>query len=249
MTQTSSRGRARIGVLVPFTNTNLEPDLMMMRPSGVSVHVARLGGYDEDEIPDEDQMADLGASDMGEPLALLQGVKPDVIQYGCTSATLAHGPAFDRDLAAQIKAQSGAQTVTAAGAVVHALKSLGSGHIAFASPYVPSLNDRAIAYLADEGITTVSRADVTEILGNEGQGAMTPDAVIDLACRADSDQAEAVLLSCTDMRATEVVAEIEAKIGKTVVTSNQAMMFQTLDCLGITDVPKGFGRLLDGVNR
>ena len=51
----ASRGRARFGVLVPFTNTNLEPDAMLLRPDGVSLHFARLGGYDQDEIPDADQ--------------------------------------------------------------------------------------------------------------------------------------------------------------------------------------------------
>lgn len=140
---TPSRGRARIGVFVPFTNSNLEPDMVLLRPQGVSLHFTRLGGYDANEIPDEDQMAGLGEANMDEALQLLQGVNPDVILYGCTSATLAHGPVFDRDLAARIKAQSGAQTVTAAGAVVHALRSLGVKRFGFASPYVPSLNDRA----------------------------------------------------------------------------------------------------------
>ena len=45
------RGGARIGVLVPFTNTNLEPDMMMMRPPGATLHFHRLGNYDADEIP------------------------------------------------------------------------------------------------------------------------------------------------------------------------------------------------------
>ena len=121
----TSRGRARIGVLVPFTNTNLEPDMVLLRPDGVSLHFARLGGYDADEIPDEKQMKGLGAADLDEPLRLLAGVKPDVIIYGCTSATLSHGPEFDRTLAARIHADSGAHTVTAAGALVNALDVLG----------------------------------------------------------------------------------------------------------------------------
>ena len=58
--KTPSRGRARIGVLVPFTNTNLEPDLTMLRPAGVSFHFARMGGYDIDAVPDAKQMAGLG---------------------------------------------------------------------------------------------------------------------------------------------------------------------------------------------
>ena len=241
-----TRGRARIGAFVPFTNTNLEPDLMMMCPAGVSLHFARLGGYDEDEVPDEDQMAGLGASDMEEPLTLLQGVKPDVILYGCTSATLAHGPSFDRNLAGQIKDRTGAQTVTAAGALVHALNTLGADRIAFASPYVASLNDRAIAFLEDEGVTTVSRADITERLGNAGQGALTPEAVMQLAERANSTEAQVIVLSCTDMRAAEAIDAIEQKMGKPVVTSNQAMMFQTLQKLNLPEAPSGFGQLMNG---
>ncbi|WP_306115811.1 MULTISPECIES: Asp/Glu racemase [unclassified Roseovarius] len=243
----TSRGRAKVGVLVPFTNTNLEPDMMALAPPGVSLHFSRIGGYDADEIPDEDQMAGLGAANMDEPLRLLQGIGPDVILYGCTSATLSHGPAFDRDLATRIRSQSGAKTVTAAGALLAALGALGVRRIGFASPYVPSLNDRAIAFLADEGVEAVSRADVQGVLDNSGQGALTPDAVFELGLRADSPEAEAIVLSCTDMRGVEAIAKLEKAVGKPVVTSNQAMMFQTLQALGIADVPTGYGCLFEGV--
>ncbi|MEL6120518.1 MAG: Asp/Glu racemase [Pseudomonadota bacterium] len=243
-----SRGGARFGVFVPFTNTNLEPDMMLMRPPRVSLHFARLGGYDADEIPDEDQMAGLGEADMDEPLRLIQGVKPDVVFYGCTSATLTHGPAFDRDLSAKISAQSGAQTVTAASALVHAIKSLGARKIAFASPYVPMINDQAIAFLKSEGIDAVSRADVDGTLDNEGQGALTPDDVEALALRADAADAEAVVLSCTDMRSVEVIARLEAKLGKPVVTSNQAMVFQAVQMLGLPSPGQQFGRLFERVH-
>jgi maleate isomerase len=240
-----SRGRARIGVLVPFTNTNLEPDLALMAPPGLSLHIARMGGYDEDEVPDETQMQGLGAMDLDETLALLSGAKPDVVLYGCTSATLTHGPGFDRDLAARIHARSGAETVTAAGALVHALGTLGATRIAFASPYVRAINDMAIAFLAEMGIETVGRADFTGTLSNEGQGALTPDDVAALALRADHPDAQALVLSCTDMRAVECVADVEARIGKPVVTSNQAMLFQALQTLGIAEPVTGFGRLLE----
>ena len=65
----NSRGRARFGILVPFTNKNLEPDMALLQPEGVSMHFARMGGYDADEIPDEAQMQGLGAADLEEPLA------------------------------------------------------------------------------------------------------------------------------------------------------------------------------------
>lgn len=242
---TPSRGRARFGVLVPFTNTNLEPDLALISPAGISLHVARMGGYDEDEVPDEAQMHGLGAADLDGPLHLLMGAKPDVVIYGCTSATLTHGPAFDRDLAARISAGSGAHTVTAAGALVHALTVLDAKRIGFASPYVPAINDMAIEFLAELGVETIQRSEVSQRLGNAGQGALDPDAVYQMGIAADHPKADALVLSCTDMRSVEALARIEDTVGKPVICSNQAMLFQALQVLKIPDPIPGFGRLLE----
>ena len=228
----TTRGRARIGVLVPFTNTNLEPDMAMLAPPGVTIHVARLGGYDADAIPDAGQMAGLGTADLDEPLRLLCGVRPDAILYGCTSATLAHGPDFDRALAEKVHRMSGAHCITAAGALVAELRHLGVSRIGFASPYVRALNDLAIAFLARSGFETVSRADWPEDLGNDGQGALLPAQVMTHGSRADSPAAEALVLSCTDMRSAECRERLEAVTGKPVVTSNHAMMAATLRALG-----------------
>lgn len=239
-----SRGLARIGVLVPFTNTNLEPDMALLRPDGVSMHFARLGGYDQDAVPDAGQMAGLGASALDEPLRLLAGVKPDIILYGCTSATLTHGSEFDRDLADRTETVSGAKTITAAGALVGALKALNVDRVAFASPYVPAINDMAIAFLRENGIAAVSRADVEDVLDNYGQGEMLPEKVHDLGVRADSDGADAVVLSCTDMRSVEAVERLEQTLGKPVVCSNQAMIFAALRQLAIEPGPMKCGQLL-----
>ena len=239
-----SRGRARFGFLVPFTNRNLEPDRTLLRPTGVSLHFARMGGYDRDEIPDADQMHGLGAADLDGPLEMLMGVRPDVIFYGCTSATLTHGAAFDRDLAARIAAQSGAKTVTAAGALVHALRVVGARRIGFASPYVSGINDMAIAFLASEGVKTIARSEVTAILDNDGQGAMTPDRVLALGRAADHVDADAIVLSCTDMRSVEILQRLEDALGKPVITSNQAMLFQALQLAGMDDALQGFGAVL-----
>ncbi|TBX29162.1 maleate cis-trans isomerase family protein [Nioella sediminis] len=242
---TQSRGRARFGILVPFTNTNLEPDMSLLRPEGVSLHFARLGGYDQDEVPDADQMRGLGASDLDEPLRLLEGVHPDVILYGCTSATLTHGPAFDRGLAERIKAASGAKTVTAAGALVNALNTLGVERIGFASPYVSAINDMAVGFLADTGIETVMRSEVGDDLDNYGQGNLDPQAVFDLGFAANHPEARAIVLSCTDMRSVEIIARLEQAVDKPVITSNQAMAFQAMQLAGIGEALPGYGQLLE----
>ena len=93
MMRIQTRGN-RIGVLVPFTNTNLEPDLMRMLPPDCALHCHRTGGYDADKIPDSNQMSALGNYDIDHDLAMIAGARPDVVLYGCTSATLTQGADF-----------------------------------------------------------------------------------------------------------------------------------------------------------
>ncbi|WP_144083986.1 maleate cis-trans isomerase family protein [Ruegeria pomeroyi] len=177
--------------------------------------------------------------------ACCRACAPDVILYGCTSAMLTHGPVFDRGLAERIKADSGAETVTAAGALVHALQTLGVTRIGFASPYVPAINDMAVAFLAASGFDTVARSEVGDELDNYGQGALDPQAVLELGLAADHPEAEAIVLSCTDMRSVESIARLEQAVGKPVITSNQAMVFQAMQLAGIGEALPGYGQLLE----
>lgn len=241
----TARFAHKLGVLVPFTNTNLEPDMQLLCPQDIGVYTARMGGYDADAIPDEEQMAGLGASNLDDCLALLCGVKPDIVIYGCTSATLTHGVQFDQDLAKQIKRLSGAECVTAAGALVNALGHVNAHRFAFASPYVPAINQQAINFLADAGFECVHQAEVQATLDNDGQGAMTPEQVYELGLEANHTDAEVVVLSCTDMRSVETIKALEQAINKPVITSNQAMMFQCLQLLGRSD-RLDYGRLFEG---
>ncbi|WP_406648976.1 Asp/Glu racemase [Aliisedimentitalea scapharcae] len=242
---TITRNGPRIGVLVPYTNCNIEPDMQLLCPPGATIHCARMGGYDVDEIPGSDQMAGLGSSDISEPLMLLSGVRPHAILYGCTSATLTHGPAFDADLSERIKSGSGALSLTAAGSLVAAIQALGAARVGFASPYLGEINDQAMRFLSGQGIETVKCHDVGRPLGNYGQGELTPDEVFELALQADHPDAQAIVLSCTDMRSVECITRVEAALGKPVVTSNQAMMFCLMRALDLPRHDDAPGRLFD----
>ena len=239
-----TRGRARIGVVVPVSNSNLEPDMTMMCPPGVSAHFARAGGYDVDAVPDETQMQRYSAAAVDEVIDGLRACKPNVLLYGCTSATLARGPAFDEEFRAKIEARAGVPAVTAASSLIEALRDLGVQRLAFSSPYVASLNDYAVSFLEALGFRCVGRADTASALGNDEIAALTPEDVMALAERADRPEAEAIVLSCTDMRAAEAVVAIERRLGKPVVTSNQAMMHAALKRLGIPHRESAIGEHL-----
>ena len=237
-----TRGRARIGVVVPFSNTNLEPDMAMLCPPGVSVHVARAGGYDLEAIPDEHQMRRYSDAPFEEAVDCLLGCRPDIVLYGCTSATLAQGPEFDAGFRRRIEEHAAVPAVTAACAVIEALQDLDVERFAFSSPYVPSLNDLAVSFIEAFGFRCVGRADAGAPLGNDEVAALTPEDVMALAGEADCAPAEAIVLSCTDMRAAEAVPAIEASRDKPVVTSNQAMMHAALKRLGISPDESGLRR-------
>jgi len=245
----SDRKTARIGILTPFTNTNLEPDMEFLRPPNVTVHFTRMGGYDVDEIPGSDQMADMGTASLDEPLRLISGMRPDVVLYGCTSATLTHGTLFDQVLAEKIKSTSGVISLTAAGSIVAALKALNINNVGFASPYLGEVNNQAIDFLRDAAIKTVKCADIGRPLGNYGQGELTPDEVFELALRADHDDVKAIILACTDMRSVEIIERLETAMNKPVVTANQAMMFCAMRALDVPRHDTAPGRLFDRLGK
>ncbi len=57
--------------------------------------------------------------------------------------------------------------------------------------------------------------------------------MFELGLQADHPDAEAIVLSCTDMRSVEVIERLEAAVGKPVVSSNQAMLFAVLQALEV----------------
>ena len=233
-TKYPSRGRARIGIVVPVSNSNLEPDMTMLAPPGVSLHFTRAGGYDVDKIPDEKQMQHYSDTPADELFTGLKQCGAEIILYGCTSATLAQGPDYDSRFRHHIEALTGLPALTAADCLVRTLKALGIARFAFASPYVASLNDLAIGFLGSFALTCVSRYDAPLALGNPEVAAVTPDEIVKIAASVDHTDAEAIVLSCTDYRATEAIDEIERITNKPVITSSQATLMLALNRLGIS---------------
>ena len=241
--ESRGRGRARVGAIVPATNRNLEPDFCLLAPPGVSMHFTRQSGGDEGPIPDSGQMQLYANQPLGPPVRALCAGRVDVIAFGCTSATLSGGVEFDRRLGGEIERLSGRPAVTAAASLLEALAALGVSRVAFVSPYVRELHERGIAFLRECGVEVRGGAHPQRALDSYEQE-MDPDAVYEMALRADHPHAQALVLSCTEMRAVEAIEALEASTGKPVVTSNQALVYACLARLGIdaSDVRAG-GRL------
>ena len=57
------------------------------------------------------------------------------------------------------------------------------------------------------------------------------------------DEVDGVFLSCTSLRLTDVVEEIEQELGKPVTSSNHAIIWHSLRLAGIDDEISGYGAL------
>ncbi len=220
----NDRNGSRMGIIVPSSNTVLEPDCARLVGPGVAAHFARLGGYDVDAIPDAALMRQLAMSSIEDPLSLLLAARVDVIGYGCASASFSCGWLFDQRLGREIEAQAGVAAVTTAGAMVAAIKALGARQIGFTSPYVAELNRAAVAFFAGAGIQVVNCADLATDLSSIEQGRLAPRDAFDLGLATDHPEAEAIVIGCTDLRAVEIIGDLGKELGKPVVTSNQSLV-------------------------
>ena len=59
-----------------------------------------------------------------------------------------------------------------------------------------------------------------------------------------ADDADAVFISCSALRTIEILDALEQDLGKPVICSNQAMMWDVFRKAGVTDTVSGYGRLL-----
>ena len=117
----------------------------------------------------------------------------------------------------------------------------------FSSPYLGEINAQAIQRSwRKTDIETVTLRRCRPRVGELRSGrADTLTKYYDLACQADHPDAQAIVLSCTDMRSVEAITHIEATLDKPVVTSNQAMMFGLMKALNLPRHDSLPGRLFD----
>ena len=71
-----------------------------------------------------------------------------------------------------------------------------------------------------------------------------PEAILDLALSAWDPRSDGLVAACLNFRAHPIIDALEARIGKPVVTSTQAVLWHLLRLAGVNTQIPGFGRLL-----
>lgn len=232
--------RAKIGLIVPSTNTVNEPEFYYMAPRGVSIHTARIKLLGK--ATTESYLA-MGA-ETERAASELATAEVDVIAWGCTSGSVIIPR---QKLEASIVKAAGVPAVTTFGSVLAALKAFGVKKLSLGTPYVDFVNEEEVRLLEDSGFKVSAwyglRLGETQE-ERRGIGRVPPESLFRLAQYIDRPDAEVIFLSCTNLATIEMIDELEAALGKPVITSNQATFWHALRTAGLNDRLEGFGRLL-----
>ncbi|WP_438361590.1 maleate cis-trans isomerase family protein, partial [Nocardioides massiliensis] len=117
-------------------------------------------------------------------------------------------------------------------AVTAALRALGARRLAVVTPYVAPVAAGAVTYLEQTGFEVVARADL-ELLSNLEKGRLPVSAAEELARSVDVAGADAIMISCTNWRTLDRLADLEHHTGLPVVSSNLATLWAGLRLAGV----------------
>ena len=232
-------GTFRIGLIALATDHATERDFMNMRPGDdVAIYTSRVRNLNPCTVENLQTMAPL----LTEAASLiLPGSRLDVMAYSCTSASIVIG----HDAVAERirEARPGIPCVTPLAAAHAGFERMGVTRISVLTPYIDEVNAMIAGHIEHHGMeiagfTSFGMADDVDMAN------LPPEAIYRAALEADRPDAEALFISCTALRACDVVERIEQALGKPVVTSIQAMFWQSLRYAGHSAPIDGYGRLL-----
>jgi maleate cis-trans isomerase len=232
--------RAKLGVIVPPSNTVNEAEFNRFAPNGVSFHFTRSPLHADPAADDFQEML----RDVKNAMSDLAACRVDYATYACTAGSMACPS--DR-LLGTMRDSGNVGANSTAQAIVAALTALGVSKISMASPYTDETNAHEAHYLEDHGIDVMASAGLglnTSLENIQKISRVPPAQVFEHAKSVDRADAEAVLICCTDFNTFDAIEPLEKELGKPVVSSNSATLWHSLRSAGIEDRIDGLGALL-----
>lgn len=241
MTQAESRSSLRVGVIIPSSNTTIEPDFArsVAPGSGVGVHSARMF------LTETTAAAERVMVEQYLPRAVtdLASLHPAVVAFACTSAGAVLGAQGEADLIERIATETGGQVVSTNSAVQTAIARYAPERIAVLTPYIDELNERIQLGLEGSGFEVAHLAGLG-LTENFSIASVTPAQILAFAERQlVGVEFDLLFVSCTNFRAMEARQALAARFGVPVVTSNQATIEASLEALGLESAEREAARV------
>ncbi len=230
----------RIGVIVPHDMV-LDEELWRWVPGLASLHFTRTP-YSPLAMTLEKAFLMSETAEIAQSTWDLISAEPTVCVYACTAGSFVGGLEGEKRITEAIRAVGVPHAVTTAGAILDALEYVGISRVSLATPYTEEVTAKFGAFLAEAGIGVVKSNYLNLV---EGIWSVPYAHVRALIEEVDSPDAEAIVVSCTNLPTYDVIAEMEQTLGKVVISANQATIWSALRTVGKKPFGEGQGLFND----
>ena len=228
----------RVGLIALATDFRIEKDFIsVIKDQNIDFFVNRIHCYfpltSENLIKMSSTVTEISED-------ILPNEKLDCVVYGCTSGTIAAGYETIKKKVNQAKPE--AEVTTPSTAAINALRKLKINKIAIFTPYSKALNDEVIDYFAKENFVISSNA-YYDISNDLDIGKVDENYLYETLSSMDLGDADALFISCTALPALSIIEKLEKKLDTVVLSSNQVLIWDTLQSIGKKNSIDGFGKL------
>ncbi len=232
----------RIGMIVPSSNTCLEPMTYRLLDGrdDVTVHSTRIPVTRIALDAGSDRQFD--ADGMRAAAQLLATADVDVIAWNGTSGSWL-GADHDRAIVDEITRATGIPATTSTLAYLEAFERFGVASIGLLTPYTPDVNEQVIARYADHGIG-VTGHHALGLSDNESFGRVVPESLVEPSVSLAAADPAALVYLCTNLYGAPVTAEVERRTGVPVLDSVAVTLWHCLLLAGAPLLDTRWGRLL-----
>ena len=173
---------------------------------------------------------------------ILPDQKIDCVAYGCTSGTVAAG--YDLIKTKVNLAKPEAKVTTPLTAAVKALEALGIKKISIFTPYTKTINDLVVGYFEKENII-INSLTYFDIDSDLDIGKVDEDYLFEVLSKIDLSESDALFVSCTALPVLSIIDKLEKRLNKVVLSSNQTLIWDSLNSIGYKNNIEGFGKLFN----
>jgi maleate cis-trans isomerase len=235
--------RTRIGFLWPVDGLNDDEYWDCLAP-GVGWYTARYGAGTSDETLSVETIAAYAEpAVVARAVPLIATIRPDEVALGDVVASCFAGADGDREIRAAVRTAAGVPVASGLLAIRESLRVVGARRINLLLPYPIDLSERVEAAVAGCGVEVVVAAAAAET-DEFGIGMTAPEVWAERAARVDDTAADAVVIAGGGVRIGRCIAALEARLGKPVIASPQALVWLATRLAGVDATVGGLGHLL-----
>ena len=231
--------RAVLSVLIPATNTMVEPDLAALQPAGVTNHTFR---FPFPELPaTPERLLEL----MEPAIALMLACEPDHLVLGYSPEYMPAAAAVAQRLRATLESASGLGVTTATEAVSAALRALNCQRLGIVNPFPEQATPAVLDHFEQEGFSIQAVESLAcAQKGKVFSARISAERIRAAFHAANHAEVDGLLQVGTNLVATGLVEELERELGKPVIAVNTATYWYALQQLGIHEPRQGCGQLM-----